>query len=448
MEFNASDVVVEAVKEALKLGVSEAEALAIWRRPLTISIVRGEVEVARRGEGLALGVRVAVGRRVAVGGGSVRSIKDVKPMVEAIVKIARVSREDPNWRGLPERITASSVRSSYDSKLEELSVEELLGEMLGLARRQDHRGLEVTELHLYTVVLERAISNTSLNVLSERSSRVSGYVEVKAVEGGVQSICREYHMGYSLGELRLEDLLEKASQRALRGLRTTGIETGTYTVVLMPKVTASIVNTMLSPAIAADNVQRGRSPLAGKLGDNVLGEDLTVLDDPTREGLYATTSFDDEGVATRAKTVFRRGVLETLLYDTYTARIEGRESTGNAVRPGVTVAPRPAPLNLIVEGGSEGLESLLSRVRRGLVVYETIGEWLSNPVSGHLNATITYGELLEDGEFKGVVRGAVMSGNFYHLFKYSIESLSRELENVYNVYAPAIMLRDVVVSSR
>jgi PmbA protein len=446
--FRARDVVVEAVREALKLGVSEVEAIAVWRRPLTVDIARGEVNVVRSGEGLALGVRVTIGRRVAVGGGSVRTLGDVKPIVETVVRIARASREDPNWRGLPERISASSARSPYDARLEDLDVGGLVREMLEVSRSSSRRGLEVTGLQLYSAISERAISNTSLDVLEERSTRVSGYVEVKAVESGVQSICREYHMGYSLGEFRFEDLVERASQRALRGLRTVSVEPGRYTVVLSPKVTASFVNAILSPAVTADNVQRGRSPLAGKLNSVVLGEDVTITDDPTREGLYSTTSFDDEGVATRAKTIIRRGVLEAFLYDTYTARIEGRESTGNAVRPGVTVAPRPAPISLIMEGGSESLDSLLSSVRRGLVVYETIGEWLSNPVSGHLNATVTYGELIEDGEFKGVVRGVVVSGNFYNLFKDNIEGLSRELDNVYNVYTPAVMLRDVTVSSK
>jgi hypothetical protein len=42
----------------------------------------------------------------------------------------------------------------------------------------------------------------------------------------------------------------------------------------------------------------------------------------------------------------------------------------------------------------------------------------------------------------------VVSGNFYNLFKDNIEGLSRELDNMYNVYTPAVMLRDVTVSSK
>jgi PmbA protein len=101
-----------------------------------------------------------------------------------------------------------------------------------------------------------------------------------------------------------------------------------------------------------------------------------------------------------------------------------------------------------MEGGSESFEDLVSRVRNGVIIYETIGEWLSNPVSGYLNATITYGELLEDGVFRGVIRGAIISGNFYNLLKESIEGLSKELGNIYGYYAPALMLRDATISSR
>ena len=447
MEFNVEDVVVKAVEEALKLGVSEVEALAVRRRPLLVHISRGDVTVARSGEAVALGVRVVLGRRVAVGGGSVRALDDVKHMVERVVKIAKASKEYPGWKGLPERISASNVKSPYDVNVESLDVEELTSSILELSRRRDW-GVEVTDMSFHYTVAERALSNTSLVVLKEKASRVTGFVEVKAVEGGIQSLCHEYHMGYSVSEINFEELVEKASRRALRGLRVAGVETGRYAVVLAPKVTASIVDAILSPAITADNVQRGRSPLAGRVGESLLGEDVTIVDDPTREGLYSTTSFDDEGVATRAKTVFRKGVLESFLYDTYTARIEGKESTGNAVRPGITAFPRPSPLNLIMEGGSESFEDLVSRVRNGVIIYETIGEWLSNPVSGYLNATITYGELLEDGVFRGVIRGAIISGNFYNLLKESIEGLSKELGNIYGYYAPALMLRDVTISSR
>jgi len=445
VEFSVRDVVIEAVREALKYGVSDVEALAVKRSPLMVKVAKGDV-VVRKGEALALGVRVALGKRVTVGGGSVRTLSDVKPMVEAIIKIARASKEDPDWRGLPERISASNVRSPYDVRIKLLDVRNLTNSMLKLSR--EAKGVDVTEVSFHSALVERAISNTSLEVLEERFTRATGYIEVKAMEGNIQSICHEYHMGYSVDEIKFDELLERASERALRGLKITSVETGRYTVILTPKVVAGIVNTIISPAITADNVQRGRSPLAGKIGESILGEDITIIDDPTREGLYGTTAFDDEGVATRTKVVFRKGVLENFLYDTYTARVEGRESTGNAIRPSITASPRPQPLNLIMESGLENLEDMISKVRRGIVVYETIGEWLSNPISGHLNATITYGELYEDGVFKGVIRGAIVSGNFYQLFKYNIESVSRDLGNLYNVYTPAITIRDAVISAR
>lgn len=449
MEFDVREVALKTVEEALKLGVSEAEAFVLARKSTLVRLVRGgEVEVSKGGESLALGVRIAFGKRVAVGGGSLRSLDDVRRIVEQISKIARASSEDPNWRGLPGRIGGSRVTPPYDPLVEEPPLEELLDSMgVAVAKAKGLGGnLEVTVADLRLTVVERAIASTSLDVVAEKATRVTGLVAVKAVEGGTQVVCHEYSVGFKMKDLVFEELAEKASTRALRGLRMVSVETGRYALVLTPKVSAAVLDALITPAVSADNVQKGRSPLAGRIGEEVLDESITVVDDPTVENLYTTTSFDDEGVATRPKTVFRKGVLETFLYDTYTAKLEGRESTGNAVRASVTAAPRPSPISLIVEPGREPMDRMVEESGKVLVVYETVGEWLSNPVNGYLNATITYAELYEKGVFKGVVRGPIASGNIYELLKNNLLGLSRETEISHGILTPAIMIDNVTLS--
>jgi len=143
--------------------------------------------------------------------------------------------------------------------------------------------------------------------------------------------------------------------------------------------------------------------------------------------------------------VFDRGVLRTFLYDTYTANIDGRESTGNARRAGSSNT-YPDATNIIVLPGSPFLESIIRDLRKGLVVYGTIGEWLSNPVNGFLNATITHGLLIENGEVKQAVKGVVLSGDIYRLLKENLIALSREYEVVSNYMVPAIAIDNVTVA--
>jgi len=191
VEFSVVEVALEAVREALKLGASEAEAYVVYRRPLTLTLAGdGRVDIARMGEGLALGARVALGKRVAVGGGSIQSPHDVSDIIAMIVKVARVSSEDPKWMGLPERVSKSSVREPYDKTVEDPPLNDLVEAMrasIASVRELDTR-LSVIELSLWASVVERAVANSSMEVVVGRYTRVSASASVKAASGGC-SLC-------------------------------------------------------------------------------------------------------------------------------------------------------------------------------------------------------------------------------------------------------------------
>jgi len=156
----------------------------------------------------------------------------------------------------------------------------------------------------------------------------------------------------------------------------------------------------------------------------------------------SSRSFDDEGYPTSDKAVFEGGVLKTYLYDTYTARKDGVESTGNALRT-YSSNPTPSPNHLIVEPGDLSLEEIISEVREGVYVVRTIGEWLSNPVSGNLNATVTHAYIIRNGEIGKTCKGFVISGNFYEVFREKIELLSKEFRHSVRSSSPHILLKSV-----
>ena len=122
-----------------------------------------------------------------------------------------------------------------------------------------------------------------------------------------------------------------------------------------------------------------------------------MVDDPFIPWLYGSRSFDDEGVLARYKEAFSKGVLKTCLYGHHTARKDSVESTGNAWRPSPEAKPRPWTTSLVIREGSASLGELLSDCRECLLVCQTIGYWLSNPVSGHVTATVTHGYLARRG---------------------------------------------------
>ena len=58
------------------------------------------------------------------------------------------------------------------------------------------------------------------------------------------------------------------------------------------------------------------------------------------QAVSARWAFDGEGVPHQKTAVIEKGVLRSFLYDNYSAKKEGKESTGNAARAGYLSTPK------------------------------------------------------------------------------------------------------------
>src|SRR5439155_3026824 len=122
-------------------------------------------------------------------------------------------------------------------------------------------------------------------------------------------------------------------------------------------VTARSLLGSIFEAVHGESVYRQASFLAGKLGQKVASDTLTVIDDGTIPGLFGTSPFDDEGVPTRRTVVIEKGVLKNYLMNTYTARKLGMKTTGNAAR-GITGNAGIGHGNLYLEKGDKSPEEI------------------------------------------------------------------------------------------
>ena len=163
-------------------------------------------------------------------------------------------------------------------------------------------------------------------------------------------------------------------------------------------------------------------------------------------GGWGTCPFDDEGHPIQRNPIVEKGILRNFVHDTYTALKTNVESTGNAQRSGYWLKPQPAPNNLVFENGKEDPEEIIKDTREGIFVDTTIGEWLSNPVSGNLNATITHGYRIEKGELGEPVNGVVVSGNFFELLKTGVGGVGKDMRNSGENYSPTVKLVGVTVA--
>ena len=136
-------------------------------------------------------------------------------------------------------------------------------------------------------------------------------------------------------------------------------------VVLDPTVAASFVG-LIGDALGADAVQRGRSPFAERLGEEVAGEALALHDDGTDPGGLASSPFDGEGVPAPSHGADRGRCACAPSCTTPTPRAAaGAASTANAGRSGYRVPALGLGLQPDRRAGRRSLRGAAGRGRRG-----------------------------------------------------------------------------------
>jgi len=238
-------------------------------------------------------------------------------------------------------------------------------------------------------------------------------------------------------------LSERAVGKALGSRDPVAWEPGRYTVVLEPAAVADLLRDMAWVSFGALLVQEGRSFLAGRLGSRVMGENVTIRDDPYHP-LHQGSPFDAEGIPTVPVTIVEAGVARSPVYDRMTAAREGRESTGHGLP--VPNPWGPMARHLVMEGGGESLEGLIGGVDRGLLVTRV---WYTNLVDP---GTVTLTGMTRDGLF-AIERGRVTRAVRNFRFNQSVVELLGRVEamtppeRVNEVVCPGIRAAGFLMSS-
>jgi PmbA protein len=194
-----------------------------------------------------------------------------------------------------------------------------------------------------------------------------------------------FSLGRSFDELDVAVAARDAADRAVRMLGATKPPSGRLTIVLDPWVTAQLVG-IVADTLGAEEVIKGRSLFADRVGEQVASPLLTLVEDPTDARSWGATPLDDEGLATRRVPLVDAGVLGGFVHSTWTARRMGTRSTGSAVRGGFKTTPTAGCRAVALTPGAEGAATLLAGVDDGVLVQEVSGLHSGvNPVSGDLS---------------------------------------------------------------
>ncbi|BEP18655.1 TldD/PmbA family protein [Pyrofollis japonicus] len=442
------ELAVLAVRWAIREGATEAEAYVTLERGYKVSLRANKISSLEAVDDAGIGVRVAVGRRLGFSYATGLDENRVREAVREAVKQAKASPEDRFWSGLPDpSISYPEPGNMFSNVLAYTEPETVLeNAKYMLSKALEQEGVQVVGGGIGVYTIERAITN------SNGVYRIdSGTIAYAGIDILMKSEKVTTPAIYEIDSSRVTfPSIDGVVERALEKVKlcaniAKGVETGKYSVVLEPGVFYELLAPTVLYSLRGDILVQGRSYYAGKEGEQALSEKITIVDDGTLKGGDNTWRFDGEGVATSRKHLVEKGVVKGFIFDNYWGRRAGRESTGNAVRAGYASKPAPGYTNVIIEPGDAMPDELLEG--KVLVVYQVQGAHTTNPDTGEYSVLANPAILYENGEPKGWVPGAVISGNMYSEVKNNIELVAKTLRKPFpGIYAPQIRLSNITVA--
>lgn len=201
----------------------------------------------------------------------------------------------------------------------------------------------------------------------------------------------------------------EAVRLAIQALSAQPAPAGTFPVILSSSAGGTMIHEACGHGLEADLALAGMSAFAGKLGEQVAAEGVTIIDDGTLPHKRGSAACDDEGETYQRVVLIENGVLKQYLQSRKTAKRMGTQPTGNGRRESYRHIPIPRMRNTFLAPGSDDPEAILASLERGLLV-KHMGGGQVDTVTGNFVFQVREGYWVENGQVKHPVKNATLSG--------------------------------------
>lgn len=262
------------------------------------------------------------------------------------------------------------------------------------------------------------------------------------------------------GKYDIEAFAEESIRQLELSKKDFTVGTGKMPVILSPLAVSEVLLT-LQLGVNGLMVERGISPLKGKIGERMLSEKFTLIDDGTWDNGDSSMAFDDEGTPSQKTVLFQNGILKSYLHSLKTAAKLGFEPTGNGLRQQQLFVskkydanPAPDTTNLIMEGGKVKLDDMIKDIHQGVIIDHIMGIFMNNLLNGDFAGSIGQGYLIKDGKTVGRLKNAAINENIYNIFLNNIVELcdmperTAFLGSIGSHLFPYVMLKDINIAGK
>ena len=440
-----ADLAERLVGAAKRAGADAADAIAVRGISLSVEVRDGAVEELQRSEGDDLGLRVLVGRKQAVVSTNDLVGSGFDALAERAVAMARVAPDD-RFAGLADPALLAKKFPALDLLDPDMPS---VGVLEARAREAEAAALAVpgvsksggasASVGIGGTVLVTSHGFHGASIGSRHS------IAMSAIAGEGTGMETDYDFTSTVHAADLdsaEEIGRSAGERTVERLNPRKVTTRRVPVVFDQRIANSLIGHVASAANGA-SIARKSSFLRDKLGQQIFGTGIEIVDDPLRVRGLRSRPFDAEGVATSARKLIEGGVLKTWFLDSATGRELNMQTTGHANR-GVSSTPSPGPTNLYLVAGVKSPDELIAEIEDGFFVTSLIGMGV-NLVTGDYSRGAS-GFWIENGKKTFPVSEVTIAGHLSEIFKSLTPA--NDLVFRYGTNAPTVRMEGLTVAGQ
>ena len=413
--FNiTSSTIDRLLGSALRGKVDDADIYLEYRITEELVLEEGAVKKASRHVSQGAGVRAQAGTRTGYAHTddiSIKNLEEAARQARAIATDASASAVVAVPNGRPHDLYALSetpVAADLTRKLDLLRAADRVARAADSRVRQVIASVTSEDVIVFVVTAAgwtvgdlRPLTRLNVTVIAEDE----GKREIGSYGGGGRVA-----FDWFLEDNRWERFAREAARQAGLKLAAVDAPAGTMTVVLGPGWPGILLHEAIGHGLEGDFNRKGVSAFAGRLGQKVASELVTVVDDGTIANRRGSLNVDDEGTPTSRNVLIYRGVLCSYMQDKLNARLMGMKATGNGRRESYAYPPMPRMTNTFMLAGEEAPEDIVRSVKHGLYAV-AFGGGQVDITSGKFVFSASEAYLIEDGRVTAPVKGATLIGN-------------------------------------
>lgn len=394
------------------------------------------------------------------GTGMVTSESDLPSLLDRVMKSARAQTRKNEVTVKETEAGTVTVEKKARKRVVDEDVTEFLASMEDRAYEQSRR---ISSLSISLIAFERFIhiSTSEGRRVTTRIDRIYLRASMTCKEGASIESRAQTWGGVGGMEYLLANenhIMETTAQLAREADILVEAEHSPSSVmdcVLSNTLTGTLLHEACGHAVEADLVVSNESILAGRIGERVAADCITMRDDPTQE-LMGFSPYDHEGVAARPTTVIREGILKSYLHSRETAALLDAPLTGHCKAEYFSRTPIVRQGNTLLDPGDHALSELLD-VRDGLFLGDSAGGQV-NVGEGTFSFGTQYTREIAHGELGKYLRGCSLSGNILETMK-KVDAVGKEVDvasggcgkgqmDYQGRLVPKIRLREVMIGGR